>query len=308
MNVVKEFEEHGASKIVGKEVGSAKDLAFISQIYRNPLMETFRVVYVKDDKVVGHNTISQRLPASVTFPRSIDSDIADDIINLDADTYYLMHNHPSGESTPSRADIRATVGIAEDVNIYLDKKVDFGGHVVINHREYSFIDHKGNISQHDSESLEKTYSDSEDVINHNVLGHEITGPSALADLTAKLYLQSIDKNSITYIGANGQTSKVKLLLSIPKDILTTNYNYKKVASYIRAISKTSGMGERRFAAVPDKFNEDNLKHYKKLLDDDIFTDITDVDGTSLRQRYDPNIPFRDIMKFKGKARINRTGN
>jgi proteasome lid subunit RPN8/RPN11 len=112
------------------------ELAAMAQIFRNPLYETFRVFFEKDGRIVGQTGISARLPGTTMLPHDMDSLINQQAKNLNANGVWLMHNHPSGDPTPSPADKQFTSHLALSVPL-------LKGHVIINSGRYSFIDRQG---------------------------------------------------------------------------------------------------------------------------------------------------------------------
>lgn len=129
-------------------VNSKDDLVEIASIFRDPRLETFRIIYVKDKKIVGYESISSRMPSLVYIFKPnkygyINQEkcvykIKDRMKRLGADSYYLAHNHPSDNAKASNEDKRTTE--------YFNSKVKgFLGHLIINTNTYSWIgvDEKG---------------------------------------------------------------------------------------------------------------------------------------------------------------------
>lgn len=46
------------------KIESREDLVKLCQTFRNPKYETFRIIYMRDDKIVNYETITSRLPNS----------------------------------------------------------------------------------------------------------------------------------------------------------------------------------------------------------------------------------------------------
>jgi hypothetical protein len=59
--------------------------------------------------------------------------------------YFLLHNHPSGDPSPSSADVRATTALARELK---ESNFTLAHHIVINHQSYSTIDDIGVINTH----------------------------------------------------------------------------------------------------------------------------------------------------------------
>jgi hypothetical protein len=127
--------------LTGQVVGEAKDLATLFAVYRHPHLEQVHHIYVDDDrKIVGHNVLSLGLTcmASAIEGRDVGRgyyDIKDRMKRLGASGFYLLHNHPTGDVTPSQADRDATRAAAFRVGAF----AEFLGHIIIDHDKFSFL-------------------------------------------------------------------------------------------------------------------------------------------------------------------------
>lgn len=117
--------------LLGKTVSSPAELAAICQAYRNPLYETMRFFFVRNGRVVGQCGISARLPGTTDPPADFERGINAQTERLKAEHVWLVHNHPSGDPTPSDTDKRTTE------TFFRDRIRAFAGHVIIDHDRYS---------------------------------------------------------------------------------------------------------------------------------------------------------------------------
>lgn len=137
--ITRDIERAGITALVGQRVASPADLAHLAQVYRNPQYETFRVFFVKDGRIVHASGVTSRLPGTTpAFPDGMTPDegarwITEQMQAAEADGYYILHNHPSGDPQPSQPDIRVTRQIALDAPGMI-------AHVVINSGKYATID------------------------------------------------------------------------------------------------------------------------------------------------------------------------
>ncbi len=197
------------ANLVGQKVSSAEDLATLAQVYRDPRFETFRVVFVNDGgKVVSQVGLTSRLPASTTAIMGNDADsylasIAATARNRGATGYYLLHNHPSGETTPSRADIRLTTYFANDM-----KGLSFKSHVVINTNKYATIDGNGN-----TDFFYKNFGQPEPFRAQEWADVKISSPADLMGMTKRI---EVDEDAVTLIHTDSQFN-VKALSTIPTE-------------------------------------------------------------------------------------------
>lgn len=138
---VKDLVQHGGVEILGTQVGTPADLAGAAMILRSPYVETVRWFFLRGGIIIAHTAVSSRLAAaSAIWPDRGDISltglkrIAD---ACGADSIYMMHNHPSGDPSPSYEDRLAT----SQVHIALGSR--FKGHVVINHNRFAFLPPQG---------------------------------------------------------------------------------------------------------------------------------------------------------------------
>ena len=127
----------GRVNLVGCELQCEEDIIELAKILGNKKFETSRVLYVKDGVIVGQDAITIDAPtASPIHAEKSDAlgavKIKEKIQRLNADHYYLLHNHPSGNSKPSDADI----SIAKILKYHI---AGFLGSIVIGDDNFSTI-------------------------------------------------------------------------------------------------------------------------------------------------------------------------
>ncbi|MBI1339669.1 DNA repair protein RadC [bacterium] len=96
-------------------------LAYVRMVLRHAPAEQFRVLFLDrknqliSDEVLGRGTVDH----APVYPR----EIARRALELSASSVILVHNHPSGDATPSRADVEITREVikalaALDINLH----------------------------------------------------------------------------------------------------------------------------------------------------------------------------------------------
>jgi hypothetical protein len=192
--------QDGETSLVGHQVETADELAVLAQILRDPRYETMRVFYVdKEDKILAHEAIKSGLPNAVhiggkvgTAPKWIWK-INDRVRRLNADGFYFLHNHPSGDPKPSFQDQLFTTQVGQSYSRRLK------GHVIIDSNKYAVIDpsfvdsrvlerHGVRVYGYKVKDLSTEKTDlllSPDV-PHNALGELIASPDHLAFVGAML--------------------------------------------------------------------------------------------------------------------------
>lgn len=242
--------------LVGQKVGSAEDLATLAQVYRDPRFETFRVVFVNDGgKVVSQVGLTSRLPAStaVIMGKDVDSylaSIAATARNRGASGYYLLHNHPSGEPAPSRADIRLTQSFADTI-----KDLEFKSHVVIDTNKYSTIGKTGMI-----DFFYKNFGQPEPYRAQEWADVKINNPADVMSMVKRI---EVDKDAVTLIHTDAQFN-VKALSTIPTEATIGEGASKQIVkaslkvqgSQIFAVSRNSAALLRINSMVRDAIHID----------------------------------------------------
>jgi len=123
------------------KVNNALDVGAVYQVARNPVIEHAHFVAVKAGNIVGTQQTTSALPVAVVWseekgwPEFV-KQINEWTKTLGADAVYGVHNHPSGNSSPSSADKRAHADFAEALDNY-------AGSVVINHERFHTIESEG---------------------------------------------------------------------------------------------------------------------------------------------------------------------
>lgn len=122
----------GQSKVIGKEVISSWDalMTYCKTVMAHRETEQFRILFL-DRK---NNLLSDEAQAQGTvdhvpvYPR----EVAKRALELNASALILVHNHPSGDPTPSEADIQMTAQIE---NALMAIGVTLHDHIVIGRAE-----------------------------------------------------------------------------------------------------------------------------------------------------------------------------
>jgi hypothetical protein len=218
--------------LVGQTVAAPVDLAVLAQVYRDPRFETFRLFFVDgQDRVVSQVGLTQRLPGAVTAVIGNDAyEFANNLMDAarkkGATGFYMLHNHPSGQATPSGADESMTVSYAQQ----LMPTMKFHGHVVIDTNEFSVIDRNGRSQKHIRDFKQKAPLDRGDWEYW-----QIKGPNDAMNIAKAI---EKDPNAVTLIMTNYQL-QVHAVTTIPRASISSNKQatFKAVA---RATLRNTG--------------------------------------------------------------------
>lgn len=291
-----EAREKGAVSLIGKEVRTSDDVAALAQVYRDPRWETLRYIFVKNGKVVHVTGVSNRLPASsAAFPFADTKKgitwLQDLMTSTKADGYYMVHNHPSGDATPSDGDYQVTNKIASQVSGYK-------GHVIINSNHYVTLIpwyYQGNKSYVYSERVERDFGKDKlltPTIKHPILGTKILSAEKLAEAGKSLETK---KGWITLIASS--KVGVRGIMEVTEAQIE---NQKKSPALLRRFARQSG-APNVLAYVSDDFFHRNKKLIDSAIRDGFVLDVVSESGFSARDLgFEPTGAEFGIREFVGR--------
>lgn len=137
------FNDDGYIDLNNTTIKEKQDLVDMCNIFRNPRYETFRIFYIKNDMIIGQEAITSRIPNMVNVykgktPIVWFEKMKNRMSRLNADGYYLAHNHASESAKPSNEDMLMTEKIAKNVEGFL-------GHIVLGNTDrFSIIEMNSN--------------------------------------------------------------------------------------------------------------------------------------------------------------------
>ena len=290
-------------------------MAELSLIFRNPYYETFRIIYMKDDIVVGHEVISSRLPnCTKIFPTDKQGrykterdtyKIYNRMNRLSANGYYLVHNHTSNQATASKEDIKTTA-------FFYNLIPGFKGHLIINCNTYAWIDIKDDeiyLSNNNKIKKENKLINRE-IEKNGIYNIKIKNRFDLVSLMNNI------KNTKNYSTAIITDTKnfPRMVLDIPNNFL--NMKNKQLRGYFENVSKCVG-GSKLFIATDDS------KTYERCLElakENIFVDTILYERSNgklnIKEGYIPKENrkiatkgiFENKKEFIKPIRINETKN
>ncbi len=250
-------------------VNSKDDLVEISSIFRDLRYETFRIIYLKGNRIVGYESISSRTPSLVQiFKRDKQGrvnverciyKILDRMNRLEADNYYLVHNHPSENAKSSLDDLRTTEFFAKKVK-------GFKGHLIVNTESYAWISiNKSGIAVPENylKINKRKLKNMEKQLNEkSIYDVKILCRDDLVSLMHHI------KNSPDYSTAilTDAMGKVRLILDIPNHFM--NMQEIQIKGYFRNLARESG-SVRVFFATQDN---DTYKKAVKFQESEILKD------------------------------------
>jgi len=275
-NINAEARANGTYSMLGKQINGPEDLAAMAQVWRDPRWETLRYVFVDDSgKVVGQVGVSQRIPgSSAVFPEGINDAVTgaewinEQMKGVGGTHVWLTHNHPSGNSKPSPADIRFTQNL-------MARGVAVSGHVVIDSNEYSSIDvsRETPYTTHQVEFFQGVdpLTKQRKGVYKDISGKKVNNPDELAALSETL---NTNKGRMQLVGVAPDLT-VHAIREVETTTVTME-NMVEAEKLIYGFAKETGSGRVMIA------NASIQQHQPlaELISNGFLLDAVDTDGAS----------------------------
>ena len=290
----------------GAAVDTPEQMGELAQVYRNPHYETLRFFYLKDGKLIAHEGVTSRLPAAVLPFKIADKffyKMRSRMERLGADGYYVLHNHPSGQPEPSRADMALTGNISRNVP-------GFKGHIVINNQEFSILPanedgsytaEKNNFYFHGIQNV--AFRDAPRPLDHPLIGQSISDPSHVATMAKQIERAPGMVTLIYTINSGGQGNKVTAIQEVPTNFVES----QDFGGYIRNAMNAFG-AQSVFAALDAAAaNRTATNKLRFLTDTNLFRDtlvLTDEQGQASVVSHALDMDERTFLE-PGLARLRR---
>lgn len=256
------MKKRGYINLNHRLVNTKDDLVEIAEIFRSTQYETFRLIYMKENKIVGYESISSRVPNYVNiFERNKQGRVNTErcvykilsrMNRLGADSYYMVHNHISGEAKASNEDLRTTAFFIKYIKGFL-------GHLIINNENYSWIyyDEKENTVKADKQmpiNVRKANKMRKVLNEKSIYDIKILSRDDLVSV-----LNTI-KNTPDYSIAILTDSKgqIRMILDIPNNFF--NMQEEQLKGYFKNLARMSGASRVFFATNDNETYKRALKH------------------------------------------------
>ena len=137
----------GSASLLGHKFKNKHDLAQALQMYRDPRYETCRLFFLdKNNRIVMQTGVTNRLPSrsSIVAGKNAEEQIRyvnslfNSAVRQGAVAFYVSHNHPSGDPTPSRDDY-AVNAIFKNFADQSRGDLKYRGQIVIDHNTYAYM-------------------------------------------------------------------------------------------------------------------------------------------------------------------------
>jgi len=272
LGIAAQLRTEKAAALVGRTASTPKELAEIAQVYRDPRYETFRIFLTKGDTIVHATGVSSRsVSEAPLMPKGMKTaefiaGIKKTMADTGADGFYLLHNHPSGEPDPSRADKNVTRDLANLLP-------GFRSHIVINSNKYATIDldQSGRIR-----SKVSNLNAGEDKLiaastPHELLGRRIQKGGDLIAVGKELQ----KPGWITVIGVD---SKLNTRVIVDYPASTTKKDVRSLMAMARRIQTQSGSTDLFLVGDRDALDNPTVR---RAIGGGIVTAAIDMDGKDI---------------------------
>ena len=279
--------------LIGKQVNTGEELATLAQVYRNPRWEMLRY-FITDAKgrILTQTGLTARLPSTVApFESGTDvNDWVDSIENIEGAAHvWMVHNHPSGDSRPSKADVNTTRKIANAMSKRgLKLSLD---HIVINSNNYShmqaIIQPNGKAKVQNQPNIQRNFGPDlllTPAIPHPLLNTAAKTAEQLADIGAAIHKAS---GWITLIGVDSR-GKVRALGEVHEAGLKDTAMLRKE---LKKFAQTHGthalylVGVNPEMMFKGRFMLRRAREWaKKLVSLGLVKDVIGTDTLSLREK------------------------
>lgn len=252
-SLLEKLKKQGWVDLRGTVVKSSQDIASAARVWRNKHFETFRLIYIKDGKILAHEGVTSRIPSfSRLFAREGDKRIKElsDILRrsrrLDVDEVVMMHNHPSGNPTPSLDDLTATQVLAHSLAAVARREglpARFENlirrHIVIDHDTYHEIPVKKGLAGKGEPG--KIIDPGEDVLTASASDHAALSASfkTLPEIVSYTAHLVNDPRTVDVIFSDPHGG-ARLITSFPSQFFTTPAALNVTQAKIRRLARDYG--------------------------------------------------------------------
>ena len=136
-----EFKQNGFLVFPNRKIESPADLAYGFKFLHNEAQENFFLGAIKDDHIVA---VEHLAVGTIDQVAAYPYETISLIDRQAADSFFVVHNHPSGQVQPSEEDKRLTHALRD---VMQNNGIEFKGHVIIDDTKFGFIDRDGGTSE-----------------------------------------------------------------------------------------------------------------------------------------------------------------
>ena len=297
-----QLNEQGYVDLNESVIKGKQDLVNICNIFRDPRYETFRIFYMKDNKIVGQEYLTSKIPNAVVVFQGKKSEhirifekMRNRMQRLGADGYYLAHNHPTESAKPSEKDMVITQTFDRNVKGFL-------GHIVLGSTDrYSIIekDEKGLIRPKEKRIKIEIINTMQEQLEENTLYDiKISSRDELVALLKEI--QNSKEYSIAIL--TDTKNNIRMVLDIPNKMF--NQNFENFNGFFKNIARNCGATKVFVGTNNPRTYFKAIEHHKY----GTFMDMVYLDNLNNNKAITENIKERPDLFYKEtlkKSRKNR---
>ena len=297
-----QLNEQGSVDLNESVIKGKQDLVNICNIFRDPRYETFRIFYMKDNKIVGQEYLTSKIPNAVVVFQGKKSEhirifekMRNRMQRLGADGYYLAHNHPTESAKPSEKDMVITQTFDRNVKGFL-------GHIVLGSTDrYSIIekDEKGLIRPKEKRIKIEIINTMQEQLEENTLYDiKISSRDELVALLKEI--QNSKEYSIAIL--TDTKNNIRMVLDIPNKMF--NQNFENFNGFFKNIARNCGATKVFVGTNNPRTYFKAIEHHKY----GTFMDMVYLDNLNNNKAITENIKERPDLFYKEtlkKSRKNR---
>lgn len=265
---------------------AAEQIATLAMALRDPRFETFRMFYTKGDEIVATDAVTSYLvSSSLAFkPKNLNDNMIDNHKNrmkrLNADGYFMLHNHPSGDVTESNADRNLTKYFKQNLP-------GFRGHIIIDHNKYTLLKEYG--VKHNIKIKTDIQDNKKRVIDHPLLYNYINTGN-IGEIAKNL----VHNNDISTVIFADSKLKINAIQEIDNRFILS----KDFENYINNRKIDYGSNFAFIVNNQEKTNNTNFKKIVKLLKKGTLDDIVEPEEVEASYRVRENVKVKNNIPTK----------
>lgn len=282
-------------------IQSKNDLVDICNIFRDPRYETFRVFYMKDNIIVGQEAITSKIPDGVIIfnektgePIRTYEKMSNRMKRLNANGYYLAHNHPSGIAKASKEDMEITKNFAANVDGFL-------GHIIIGDaNRYSIIEEDKDerilipneqiLSNDVFNILEEKYADNNSFFNIKI---------SCRDELIALFIKMQNSKEYSTAVLTDTHNNIRMIVDIPNKML--NQSKDNLNGFFKNLGRQHGANKVFIGTHEMKTYFKIIEHFKY----GTFKDMVFIDNDRVITEKIKESPNLFDKEKRNKSRKNR---
>jgi len=277
------FKKQGYFLFPQEKVSSPADAAFAFKQLKNEAVERSYVIGLKGDVPISIEPISI---GSINAALVSSFEPLQLLFVKKADSFYLVHNHPSGDVTASDEDIALSERFKK---AYAELGIKYRGHIIIDDTKFGFLDPEGNLEEIEHSTQEPTkkvpvYSKYIEWTKNIPTKPTLNNPHSAFELVKGLNTD-LDKNFVAFF------------LNSKNVVLGCDIAPNKNLSLLRIARKAATSRCHQVLLINSKLPTEKIKELSKNLE---LSGINLMDDISIKGNIFSSAKDNDVIKEPGQ--------